>query len=351
MAHLKKRGNILWIKYYDRLLGTSKEFSTKIEATKDGWVEARKLLKQFEAKHELNESFVEYVPSILFSDGIEEYLSIRIIKPKTKEMYKLAGKTFISICGDRNVNLYQTNDYKRLLVEFDKRGLSQNSKGIYTAHLHAIFQYLKDSSYVKENIIKTISRKPKLPESIDDGDLIVILEHLKKRSTDQYNLILFLLITGFRISTALALDWKNVDWKNGFIVTPNVKRGREFFFPLTDDIAMLLEMIGVKKEGRIFNYTEDGLKFFSRAQKRLINDPNGAMINKLYTLHQLRKTFITKLLEKNVPIHIVKTLADHTDIKTTMNYYASVNIKKIGQDLNSLKVFGDIFGGNKRLIG
>lgn len=36
MASLKLRGKICWIKYYDRIEGKYKEFSTKIRATIEG---------------------------------------------------------------------------------------------------------------------------------------------------------------------------------------------------------------------------------------------------------------------------------------------------------------------------
>lgn len=49
-------------------------------------------------------------------------------------------------------------------------------------------------------------------------------------------------------------------------------------------------------------------------------------ISKVYTLHQLRKTFITKLLEHWIPIHTVKALADHSNISTTLSDYAAVNV-------------------------
>ena len=352
MAHIKKRGRILWIKYYDRLLGTSKEFSTKIEATKEGWVEARKLLKQFEAKHELNENFVEYIPSKKFSDCYDEFLGSKKFKPKTKEIYDRIKDIIIEVSTDKNVSSFNNTDYRKLLLFFDKKEYSNNTQGIYSSHLHSLFEFFKELNYIKENPIKVISRKIKAPESIDDSDLRVILNHLYyKEKKDQYYLIMFLLITGFRISSALALTWKDIDFENGFIIAPNVKKDRQFFFPITNDLERLLHEMGIKKDGPVFNYSINGLRFFLRLQRTLLCHKDGPKITKSYTLHQLRKTFITKLLERGMPIHTVKALADHTNISTTLNYYASINVKKIRDEMNSLGIFGDNFGGNKRLVG
>ena len=74
-----------------------------------------------------------------------------------------------------------------------------------------MLNYFVECKYIQENFIKTIQREVKLPKTIDDRDPQVILDRLKEHNKQQYNFILFLLITGFRISTAVAIEWKNID--------------------------------------------------------------------------------------------------------------------------------------------
>ncbi|MBX2977633.1 MAG: tyrosine-type recombinase/integrase, partial [Ignavibacteriaceae bacterium] len=341
-----------WIKHYDKLAGTYKEFSTKIKANKEGFTEARKLLKQFEAKIELNENFTELIPSFRFSQGYEEYIESRKFKERTKEIYGRIKDIVLEIGEDKNISTYNNTDYKRLLNYFTKKKYNNNTQAIYTSHLHAMFEFFKELNYIKENPIKVLPRKIKTPESIDDSDLGVILQHLRaKEKKDQYHLIMFLLITGFRISSALELKWEDIDWNNEFIIASNVKKDRNFFFPLLDDLKKLLNEIGPQKEGKVFNYSKNGLRFFLRLQRTLLGDENGPKITKSYTLHQLRKTFITKLLEHGIPIHTVKALADHSNISTTINYYASINVKKMKEELDTRGIFRDNFRDNKRVGG
>jgi len=61
---------------------------------------------------------------------------------------------------------------------------------------------------------------------------IILSQLYAKEKKDQYYFIMFLLITGFRISSATALQWEDIDWNNGFIIAPNVKKDREFFFSI-----------------------------------------------------------------------------------------------------------------------
>lgn len=117
---------------------------------------------------------------------------------------------------------------------------------------------------------------------------------------------------------------------------------------MTNDLVRLFNEMDIKKEGKLFEYRMDGLKSYGITLKRLLARKE---ISRYYTLHQLRKTFITKLIEHGMPIHNVKALADHTDIDTTLRYYAVVNVKKMGDDMNTKGIFRDILRDNKRLIG
>ena len=72
-------------------------------------------------------------------------------------------------------------------------------------------------------------------------------------------------------------------------------------------------------------------KVFYRLRHKLgMKDPN------TYNLHTFRKYFITKLLEKGLPIFDVSKLAHHKNIKTTMRYYAKVETGKLCDKLNEL---------------
>lgn len=349
MAHLKQKGKYLYLKYYDRISGKHKEFSTKIEATKSGWAEARKLLREFESRYNLDESFVTVKRTTSngknITEGFKEFIANKTLKKKTITLYERTLELIIEGCGNKEISEYGNADYRKFLQIMKQKKFSNTTLGIYTAHANALFNFFVELGYLKENPIKTIPRKMKPPESIDDSDILMILRHLEaKEKKDQYNFILFLLITGFRISSAIELRWEDIDWNNEFILATNVKTDRKFFFPLTEDLKILLRNIGVKKEGKVFNYSKDGLKFFRRLQKRLLEQNK---ISKYYKLHQLRKTFITKLLEQGIPVHVVKSLADHSNISTTINYYAAVNIKNVKRQLDSTGIFGGIFGGKE----
>lgn len=308
MAHLKKRGKVIWIKYYDPVERKHKEFSTRITASVQGWNEARKLLKEFEKRDEFNVKFREMTSSKVFSEGFEEFLEITELKERTKLIYKRVKELFIDAVGDKPLTEYNQWDYKKFkkyLNEYEyyrgkknsskstegnpARNLSDNTKGIYTTHLKAVFNFFLKRKYIQENFIVPVKRKIKKPEIISNEDLEVILDNLSKsKNRMQYYLIKFLLLTGFRRSTALDLKWKNIDFKNKIIVANNVKKEREFLFPLTSEVENLLREIQTisKNLHDVFTFSKDGLKFYWRLQDKLISEEK---FSKRYTLHQLKK--------------------------------------------------------------
>ncbi len=60
------------------------------------------------------------------------------------------------------------------------------------------------------------------------------------------------------------------------------------------ELEIFLSNLPYKRFGSVFQYKSPvNLRFFTRAQIRL-------KFNKIYTVHQIRKTFATKLIEKVV---------------------------------------------------
>jgi site-specific recombinase XerD len=45
------------------------------------------------------------------------------------------------------------------------------------------------------------------------------------------------------------------------------------------------------------------------------------------------------MLEEGISIHNVKALADHRSITTTLNYYTALNINKLREELENVKIF------------
>jgi site-specific recombinase XerD len=54
--------------------------------------------------------------------------------------------------------------------------------------------------------------------------------------------------------------------------------------------------------------------------KRLLRLQQRCGIRQPVTPHALRHTFVTRLLEVGIPLHVVSRLANHSDVSVTMRY-------------------------------
>jgi len=327
MAVLKYRNGIAYIKYYDASIGSNRMFSLR---TRDKTI-AKQLLKRFEAKRTLD----LYRPknNTPVTELFENYISNKTELAKSSiELRVYAMRMFLDAVGDKPADRVDEEDYNKLLKYYKKRGLSHNSKAIYIAEIRTFFNHLVYEGIIKKNYIKSIPRKTKPPVAYSREDLSKLLNELKKNKK-QYLFVMFLLNTGVRKSDAINLTWERIHWDRGVIDMTNQKKGREFYFPITNEVKKILKEIGIKKKGSVFGYSYHGVKFYWRVQKRL-------NLSRHYTMHELRKTFISYMLERGIRIEEVAKMIDSRDLQTLYNHYAYTSAKTMGKRIDSVKPVG-----------
>jgi integrase len=324
MAYLVKRGKIFHIYYYDPLTQRTKSFSAH---TSDR-VEARKILKNFEAKKNLNllpDNFVPINKNILFS----EFLSTLIPNMKaiqTIKNYKTIAKNFIKICGDKPLYQYSIYDFEKYIHR--NKHLSQNTIASHTKKLNHIFnEALKRDLITKNYVVKVHEVYNKDNAIIPHEELQLIFNSFKQRSLR----ILFQLAYYFalRTSEVVNLQYEDFDLDNRILKIRNIKVNRIDLVPILIDAEKFIkENLDFNQTGKLFNYSYDYLRKVWRLK-----------LNKLglnYNIHDLRKTRGTHLAEKGVNPYYLKKLMRHTDIKTTLKHYINIELNKMREDTNKL---------------
>ena len=165
-------------------------------------------------------------------------------------------------------------------------------------------------------------------------------------------LFLTLLGTGIRSGEALALRWARVDIRDRTAtVMEGIKRTKEKglvfgdpksakskrSFPLPDEVAFALRLQRIhqaKVRLAVGEAYENQDLVFSTSKGTPINPRNlirkfheirdAAGLSKDITVHSLRHTFATRLLERGESLKTVQELLGHADIATTGNTYAHV---------------------------
>ena len=205
------------------------------------------------------------------------------------------------------------------------RGIRDSTVRNYRSVLKSYYSWLTDNRIIAVNPICAVEqiRCEELDRpAFSPGDLDI----LRRNCNNIRNLaiIYFLTSTGCRISEMTSLNRADVDLDAGeFVVYGKGRKERPAF--LTDEAVIVLrEYLATR--------TDDKPPLFLGLQGRRFQ-PGGvrAMLNVLSKKtgiqcvhpHRFRRTMITKMLDRGMPIQEVAILAGHSNVDTTMGYYAA----------------------------
>ncbi len=109
-----------------------------------------------------------------------------------------------------------------------------------------------------------------------------------------------------QVSEAISLRWEDIDFVNNKIMIKNSKGKRNDDFPLYYGLKEFLNKFR-QFSGKVFDFKDkDSTKFWNRAL-----DDIEKLEGRKYTLYQIRKTFATQLVNKNVSAFDAMKLLRH----------------------------------------
>lgn len=155
---------------------------------------------------------------------------------------------------------------------------------------------------------RTLIRRAELPAFCE------AVMHLKAQSADPLgrtvaDLLLVLLLTGLRRSEAMGLRWQQVDLQDATLTLPDPKNREPLVLPLSDYLAALLAERQAAAAGPwVFpGIHPDAALVEPRKQLAKVTARSGVT----FTLHDLRRTFITVAESLDIPPYAIKRLVNH----------------------------------------
>ena len=146
-----------------------------------------------------------------------------------------------------------------------------------------------------------------------------LLNYLETNSHYQAKYIITCLIDlGCRVNELLNLEKRFVDYDNNQINFNDRKNDQAVAVPMTNRVRDDLSnhCIGLKDFDKVFLYNYSELNaIWQKARKDL-----GYADKKFYTIHLCRHTCASRLVQRGVPILLVKDWLGHEDIENTMIY-------------------------------
>jgi len=209
-----------------------------------------------------------------------------------------------------------------------KLSLSYQNQAVNSARL--FFKTIQGSKLITEQIERP-RREHKLPNVLSKEEVKSILEAL--RNIKHRTMLSLIYACGLRRSELLNLKPDNIDSKRHFLIILNAKGKKDRMVPISDKIIEMLrayyKMYKPKTwlfEGQLAgeNYTETSLQ---AVLKQALTKTG---IKKPVTLHWLRHSYATHLLEAGTDLRYIQELLGHKSSKTT-EIYTHVSQKSLQQ--------------------
>lgn len=239
---------------------------------------------------------------------------------KTKINYLSHIKKFLNSQNKSFLHL-NSNDFQSYLDNYKFTSISQQNQIINA--IRFLYKDVLNKKYDKVNFKRPKTEK-KLPKVIDSE---LILNQLSKIDNIKHKAILTLTYSvGLRVSEIVNLKIEDIDSKRMLIHIKNAKGRKDRIVPLSQNVLNLLRLYykQYKPKDYLFNGQTNiqySIKSCQNIYKRYIDNNS--------SIHTLRHSCFTNLIENNTDIRIVQKLAGHSNIKTTEGYcHVSNNLLK-----------------------
>ena len=246
--------------------------------------------------------------------------------PKTKKAYIGHIKRFIAFYEENPIEFHKKDIDKYLLYLLDDQECSHS---YVNQSLSAIKFFYIDILKRREIIIDIPrpKRESKLPQVLSQRETIELLnaiDNIKHRA------ILFLVYSaGLRVGEVVRLKITDID-SDRMLIHIVQGKGRKDRYSILSEVALGALRIYVRKykpDYWLFPGA-DADKFLTErsVQKVFENARFKAGIKKEVTVHSLRHSFATHLLEGGVDLRYIQELLGHQSSKTTEIYYGKKNV-------------------------
>lgn len=297
------------------------------------------------------------------TDGYEACINGQVLKYKGS--YKIADKQVGTL------TTYDFQQYYASMADIYSRGTIKKNYAILTQCI----KYGNKKGYFSENIdideIKIpnediVKKKKREIHFLTEDDIKLFCKEAKRINTKEFclrgkigessygnnaNLLMFLIFSGLRLSEAIELKWGDISFAdNYFTVNKNAAYVKDRYdnvrkattsstktknsyrtIPLNKNSLEILRYEETLNPHHTDNdyifITQNGDKIKSRqnVNRTLKNIMLRAGCSISYcTVHELRHTFGSLLIKKNVDVKVVSELLGHKDVSTTYNIYIHI---------------------------
>ncbi|MDR0785527.1 MAG: site-specific integrase [Treponema sp.] len=276
-----------------------------------------------------------------FSDewrrSLDEELHCRKYSPKTRKMYLHYNAELCSVV-EKPPFAVGADDITHYIAYLDEQcGRSSSTMNLAISALKFFYNEVMKSSIIRE------SHRPRqdkrLPLVLSKQEI----QNLLSSETNPKHKLLMMMVysSGLRVSEAVALKIEDVDFARRTVLVRMGKGRKDRYTVLSETVAEYLSRYRVlfHIDGWIFPGQGAGSHLSVRSAERIFECAlDNAGIEKKVSIHSLRHSFATHLLENGVDVRYIQELLGHASIRTTARYthVAGRQALKIASPLDSV---------------
>jgi len=271
------------------------------------------------------------------AEGIEaiekfkQYLRSKRYSQSTIITYTDALKSFFVFHNNKSIDKITNEDiiiYNNEYVLKNKLSASYQNQVVNAVKLY--FKTIKDTMIEVEKIHRP-KRAKVLPNVLSKEEVKKILE---ANSNLKHKAMLSMIYScGLRRSELLNLKFSDIDSKRNIVIIRQSKGKKDRITPLSAKILNLLRNYYKEYSPKtyLFEGQEKNTQYSARSLEEVLKKSvRLASINKPVTLHWLRHSYATHLLESGTDLRYIQELLGHNSSKTT-EIYTHVSTKNIQQ--------------------
>lgn len=241
----------------------------------------------------------------------EQKLNFLNYSNRTKENYLSHIKKFLLSQNKSAVHL-NSKDFQDYLDNYNFSSISQQNQVINA--IRFLYKFGLDKKYDKVSF-KRPKKEKKLPKVIDSTH---IKSKLSEIENSKHQAILTLTYSvGLRVSEVVNLKIEDIDSKRMIIHIKNAKGRKDRVVPLSENVLNLLR--SYYKEYKPTEYLFNGqnsLQYSIKSCQKIFKK----YIDINSSIHSLRHSCFTALLESGTDLRIIQKIAGHSNVKTTEIY-------------------------------
>ncbi len=274
--------------------------------------------------------------------AMQQELTLKSYSPSTIKTYLNEMGIFLRTIQQHsadNFNTQRIKDYLQYCA--DKLGLTENT-------LHSRMNGLKfyyEQVLKREKLFWDIPRPKKalqLPKVLSKEEMIRLLKAIE--NIKHKTMIMLGYACGLRVSEITGLEKKNLDEDRRLLLIRRAKGKKDRIVSLSPVMLVMLReyLLKYKPEKYLFEGQLKGTNYSSRSLQIIIETAKGkAGISKTGSMHMLRHSFATHLLEKGTDVVFIQKILGHNDLKTTLRYLHVTNkdLMNILSPLEDIKDF------------